>query len=265
MRTKDEIADWIFDTYEWLLTHLGGFDLFYGSPLVLPTGEFFPVPAGLEGHELAAEVFALVREHAGLGHWRCRLEVHDDPGISAVLPGVPLGATSEKGAAGTFLYSPQSDEAVITYSPRLVSNITGLVATFAHELAHYLLGAIPVDPPGGPVAEEYATDVAAVFLGFGVFAANAVFTFEQFTDGVMIGWRSSQTGYLNEVDVAYALAVFTELLDIDPKEVRGFLDGNPKSYYKRAVKDMLKRRGDDLDRLRKVASSPSRGQSVLRG
>lgn len=144
---------------------------------------------------------------------------------------------------------------MITYSPALASNITGMVATFAHELAHYLLGTIPVDPPGGPVAEEYATDVAAVFMGFGVFTANAVFSFEQFTDGTMIGWRSSQTGYLNEVDVAYTLAVFTELLDIDPKGVRRYLEGNPGSYYRGAVKNVLKRRGEDLERLRKVAGS----------
>jgi hypothetical protein len=251
MKTKDEVAVWIIDAYEWLLTYLGGFEAFYESPLVLPTDEFFPVSAELEGHELAAEVFALVRQHAGLDQWQCRLEVQDDPSVSAVLVGIPHGETSEKGAAGTFRHS-QSDEAVITYSSSLLSDITGLVATFAHELAHYLLGAIPVDPPGGPVAEEYATDVGAVFMGFGVFTANAVFNFEQFTDGAMIGWRSSQTGYLNEVDVAYALAVFTELLEIDPKEVLSFLDGNPRSYYKKAVKDLLKRRGPDLDRLRRV-------------
>ncbi len=71
---------------------------------------------------------------------------------------------------------------------------------------------------------------------------------------MMAGWSTRQTGYLHEVDLTYALAIFTELLDIDPKQVRPFLDVNPGSYYKRAVKHVIKRRQPRIDRLKAISS-----------
>ncbi|MDX6851136.1 hypothetical protein SCD92_17290, partial [Gilvimarinus sp. SDUM040013] len=54
---------------------------------------------------------------------------------------------------------------------------TQLVATFAHELSHYLTCTANEPPPGGWDNWEFATDIAATFLGFGVFMANSSFNF----------------------------------------------------------------------------------------
>src|SRR5205085_12416082 len=43
-----------------------------------------------------------------------------------------------------------------------------LIATFAHELAHYLLATAPTSPPCEDDEHEFLTDLTAAYLGFGV-------------------------------------------------------------------------------------------------
>ena len=47
-----------------------------------------------------------------------------------------------------------------------------LISTFAHEFAHYLIHSVDAPTPGGEELEEHATDLVAVFMGFGVFLAS---------------------------------------------------------------------------------------------
>jgi hypothetical protein len=140
---------------------------------------------------------------------------------------------------------------VITYRTDMLDDPMGLVATFAHELAHYRLSTVTELPPGGREAIEPATDLASVFMGFGLFLANSAFNFDQFQDISTQGWSYSKQGYLGEADLAYALAIFTLLTDTSPKKVRRHLDLNPRSDYKSALKD-LKRRRDEIEQLRRL-------------
>jgi len=54
---------------------------------------------------------------------------------------------------------------------------------------------------------EPLTDLLTVFLGFGVFTANAAFRIEQHQDGRSQGWSARRQGYLSEEEFGYALAV----------------------------------------------------------
>jgi hypothetical protein len=63
-----------------------------------------------------------------------------------------------------------------------------LIATFAHELA-YLFATTVEEPPCEADEIEFLTDLAAVYLGFGVFLANARFEFEVLQDGPLQGWQ----------------------------------------------------------------------------
>ena len=82
-----------------------------------------------------------------------------------------------------------------------------LVATFAHELAHYRTARFAEPPPGGWEVWEIATDLAAVYLGFGVFLANTRFQFGHFSDGHISGWRWRQQGYVSEPEVLHMQAI----------------------------------------------------------
>ena len=49
----EDLEDWQLETWAWLMRHLGGMAHLAGTPLVLPTKDFFP-PSGAEGHDKAA-------------------------------------------------------------------------------------------------------------------------------------------------------------------------------------------------------------------
>lgn len=254
-----DVADWIFAVYAWLLVHTGGFASFANRSLVLPTDEYFPVASTLKGHDLALALFERTISLAGLKDWPCRLVAQDeDVTLSDLMGAVPQLRSSCNGTAGTF--SIGRDRRVeISYSARILESPGQFVATIAHELAHYLMATISTAPPGGSNAEEPATDVCAVFLGFGVFAANAAFSFRQFQSGNRSGWESSHMGYLDERGLAYALAVFLELRGLDTELLRTHLDPNPRTYLKHAIRDLQRNRREDLDELRAIRQAIDTG------
>ena len=242
-------SDWIFACFEWLLCSCGGFAEFRDTPLVLPTHDYFPAK-GLNGHALASDVFERVREQARMTEWKCQLVPQAAPLPRRLTHDLHIARPGEA-PAGTFQWTGEA--ARITYSPDLLARPEHLIATFAHELAHYLVGSTSIEPPGGVEYLEGATDVAATFLGFGIFLANAAFHFEQLFDEKtgLIGWQAGSAGYLSEREHAFALAVFLALTDRDHKEAAPFLDANPRSHLKRATRD-LGSHSAKLDALRRL-------------
>ncbi|MEM6734188.1 MAG: hypothetical protein AAF658_21675 [Myxococcota bacterium] len=254
----EEVIDWTYEVYRWLLEHTGGWPHFRETPLVQPTPEYFPVPDTLVQDEpsLAQHLFEQTKEHAGLQHWSCELREHQDsPRTGDLMGHVPHNSAAHGGAAGTFRVTPDR-RVQITYAAGSTSDPMAFVATMAHELSHYLMATIPVDPPGREDAEEPATDLCAVFLGFGIFVSNSAVRFKQFSDGTMIGWSMSRQGYLSEQALAYALAVFLELLGIDLRHATRYLDPNPRSYLKRAHRHVRRHRSDRINALRAVMVEP---------
>jgi hypothetical protein len=112
-----------------------------------------------------------------------------------------------------------------------------LVATFAHELAHYRMADFPEPPPGGVEVKEPATDLAAVFMGFGLFMANSRFSFSHFADGQTSGWRWRHQGYITDVEVLHMHAIFSIMLGIGQRETLPHLKSALRGIYKRVHKD----------------------------
>ena len=222
-------------TYKWLLRYFGGDDFYKNTLLVLPTRDYFP--SKVEGeNEAAIETFNTVKKHMGMESWLCTLEKQDenaDPSVSPILavqnmPNNPLGTFGEN----------DNNEIVITYNPSLVKNPTQLIATYAHELAHYLTATAGEAPPGGWENWEFVTDIAATFLGFGVFMANSAFTFQQYTDVDSQGWRYSRSGYLSEAEHIFALAMFLKLKNLTIGSALPHLKPNLKALLKMATKQI---------------------------
>lgn len=229
--TDDEFF-FLIDTYKWLLKHYGGDDFFIKTPLVLPTKEFFP---NVETKKFTPEeVFKDVKRHAVMEEWTCKLVEQEKDPERLLSPGV-LVQMDEPSPLGTFSVS-EDNEVVITYNPEAGSD--QLVATFAHELAHYLTSGCEEEPPGGWENWEFATDVAAVFLGFGIFMANTAFHFSQYSDGEYQGWQMSRNGYLTEAELSYALAIFLKLKNIDPEIAEPYLDKSVRKHLRRSLKEL---------------------------
>jgi len=250
---SDHRIAWILDVYRWLLARLGGFDTFRRSLLFLPIPEHYPVAVD-DPDKIASAMFELTRKYAGMSEWPCELKPHDDaPSAGDLLGNVPHSSRSA-GAAGTFQVDAEARRITITYSPRSLRDPESFVATIAHELSHYLLASLRDPPPGGTAEAEHATDVTAVFLGFGVFLANSAVAFSQFQDATMQGWRMERCGYLTEQELAYALGVFLLLLEIPASRARQHLKTNPSSYLKHALRDLAKHRKAELDAMRNIAA-----------
>ena len=225
---------WQLECWAWLLRNLGGVGLLRATALVLPTRDFFR-PLTSTGHAFAAEVLDQVAAYFGFEPGDFRLvaqasSINPQVGAFAIVQNAPASPL------GTF--SHDDDHATITYDPRLVERPGALIATLAHELCHARLLPVATPPPGGWEMEEFATDLAAAFFGFGVFSANEASRFEAFSDqgGGTQGWRFSGGGYLSPAERAFALAMFLALTKRKPDQARPHLEGAAAAYFNKAVK-----------------------------
>ena len=238
---EDEL-EFLLATFKWLTASFGPVAQ---TPLVVPTVEFFPSLAG-KGWAPAPLLFEDVRRAADMADWPCQLEMGEaDPPFDA---GNDHLIRHEGGSApcGTFRIAEGSDGnfAVITYNPDMERDQAGLVATFAHELAHYLLATSRDPGPGGWDLHELHTDVTAVYLGFGVFLANSARTFETFQGMRGSGWSSRLQGYLGEGGLVTAIAIFQRLAGREPAAAALYLEDYLRTDLKRADRALAKRFSD---------------------
>jgi hypothetical protein len=226
--------EWQLECWRWLLNHLGGAGALSQRALVLPTREYIKWPR-LAGRDLANDIFGQVARYFGADPREFEI-VEQDESIDPVLAPLQVVANAPVDAAGTFALD--GNRMRITYNPALLKSPMKLVATFAHEISHPLLFAIPEDPPGGPEMEEFATDLAVIFFGFGVISVNTTSNFVGFRDDATgtQGWRFDGLGYLSLAERTFALAVFLALAEKDAAEVLPYLESGPAAYFKKASK-----------------------------
>jgi len=208
-----DTAEWHAENFAWLVETFGGNDAFSEATLVLPRPGFFPSD-GEVGHSRALRIFERVKHYCGMEEWPVGLVEDDNPAAEAALLS-PAALVHGRHAQGTF--SIADGDVQISYTPALLADPQRLIATFAHELGHYLLATAPTRPPCSDDENEFLTDLTAVYLGFGVFVANTVFEFEAISDGTRQGWRMGRSGYLPERDVMFATALFIAVKGLDPE------------------------------------------------
>jgi hypothetical protein len=222
-------------TFKWLLKHFGGDDFYNQADLILPIRDYFS--SRVESPQQAAfETFQAVKKYAGMDEWPCKLEVQEDDLETRVAPTLAI-QNAPQNPNGTFELK-ESNEIVITYNPSLVNRPIQLVATLAHELSHYLTATSPEEPPGGWDNWEFATDITATFLGFGVFMANSAFNFDQFSEVDSQGWGYNRSGYLSESEHVYALAIFLLLKKIPIERAIDHLKPSLRKVLKKCIKEL---------------------------
>ena len=230
-----DTAQWHVDNFAWLVDTFGGNAAFAESVLVLPKPGFFPSD-GQEGHARALQILERVKHYCGMDDWPVHLVPDHNPAAdrsSAISVATPVHG---KHALGTF--SVAGNAVQISYVPALLAHPERLIATFAHELAHYLLATAPTSPPCEDDEHEFLTDLTATYLGFGVFMANSVFEFEAIQDGPMQGWRYGRSGYLPEQDLVFATALFIAVKELDPHPAYQCLKPHLAKLLKRALRDL---------------------------
>jgi hypothetical protein len=223
-----DTAQWHADNFAWLVATFGGNGAFEKSVLVLPKPGFFPSD-GQEGHAKALHILERVKHYCG------KLAPDHNPAAdrSTISVAAPVHG---KHALGTF--SIAGNAVQISYVPTLLARPERLIATLAHELAHYLLATAPTAPPCEDDEHEFLTDLTAAYLGFGVFMANSVFEFEAIQDGPMQGWRYGRSGYLPEQDLVFATALYITVKELDPHPAYQCLKPHLAKLLKRALRDL---------------------------
>ncbi|WP_439623508.1 HEAT repeat domain-containing protein [Gemmata sp.] len=188
---------WIERRMRWLAGRLG-IDRMRDAPVVLPTDAFFPDNYGAD-EASARQCFDRV----------CRY-MRVDP-ATLTLTVLPDGAMP--GAAGWYQRGERSRTPVrraranVFVAASQLANPMALIATLAHEVGHeILLGGNHLSE--GTADHEQVTDLLTVFLGVGVFNANATLHESSWTDGNLSGWSVGRQGYLSAAAFGYAFGVF---------------------------------------------------------
>lgn len=231
--------EWQLAGFRWLLEEYEGLDKHRAGLLATPDGACFPDSA-LTGDARAAELLHQIMRVADIADWPVRLVMDDgEPELRAVSQMHAL--TPETGwALGTFQIVEDGAGgwlAEIVASRQQLGDEAALVATLAHEVAHYLLSSSERPVPGGEDCHELLTDLAAVFLGFGIFLGNSART-SRHTQGELGtqygGWfLSGSQGYLSERALMTALAISETLAGRDPMAAAPWL----KPHLARDLKD----------------------------
>lgn len=140
-------------------------------------------------------------------------------------------AAEEERTAGLYFDKNENGKYEISINEINLGNPEALIATLAHELCHIkLLGEKKMEEN-----DEYMTDLATVFFGFGVFTSNASFQFSQEYDR----WAYSTAGYLNHNEWAYSLALFAFLRYEENPAWSEFLNPTIKKEFHRCLQYML--------------------------
>ena len=231
----DDSAQWLFEVYAWALKNFDADVVFNETILVLPSNEYFP------GHTnsvdgMANLIFDKVRDYASMSHWPCKL-VPSQACSTTAQPRIVLeGPLRQPGGVVPSIVD-EAHRLTIPYDPNLINNPEGMIADLSHTLAHYLatLGSEP--PPGGDKNWPYATEVLAVFMGFGLMHCNTALT-HQVRSCASCGPRTNRGSYLSQYDLTYALALFCVLKEIPSKPTSKHLKSSLRGYFKRAMKDI---------------------------
>jgi Flp pilus assembly protein TadD len=189
---------WIERRLTWLCDQFGRERLQFGT-IALPTADFFP-----ETYEPTEEgVQTLLRrvcDYMGIDRGRVSLAFFSQR--KPVAFNTEL-VDSRGGAAG--IYDEQSGRITIWLEMANLDDPFNVVATLAHELGHaHLLGDRRLT--GHEPDHEPLTDLVTVFLGLGIFTANAVLRDRSWSGGGWTGFQIQRQGYLTAPLFGYALA-----------------------------------------------------------
>jgi len=228
---------WLFDVFGWSLRNFSPAVFYQQTRLVLPTNEFFPGKVdSIQG--MAELVFARVAEYAGMAHWPWQVVEQSHCYLEIVMP--PVGANQAFPGARQLM--PVDGQIMpVVYDMRHINNPEALIAGFAHRLGQYLGHTAKEPPPGGVESWPQATEVLAVYLGFGLMFANSAFVFPPGGCG-SCGGAVSRESALTQWDYTYALALFAVLKGISPRLVRSHLKKSLRGYFQRCIADVNSRR-----------------------
>lgn len=233
---SDEERIWIDDGFR-RLEHFVGRRRMLDAQVVLPNPECFPDP--YDGSDASAKLlFKRVCSYMHVDPRPIHLEIFADETdqLRMVLP-YWSGRGGSNGCAGFYTSDTPKDAAdepnqmLVALRSTQLRDPLSLVATIAHELGHVILLGGGLLNPQTP-DHEPLTDLLTVFLGLGIFNANASGQFKQYQQEGKHGWSTKRLGYLPQQAYGYALAKFANERGENKPAWEKYLCTNVRAYYK---------------------------------
>jgi len=227
----EEERQWVDEGFARLNKILGE-DRMRKCPVILPTDQFFPDPYDRTEGALDA-IFRRVCAYMQVDISQVELAVIPD--INDLIEILPEYHHNSDGPAGLHFGKQHDGKSEIAVRKSIVKDPLVAVATIAHELGHVIL----LD--GGNLAHddgdmEPMTDLVTVYLGLGVFNANAARRFVQYQEDRRFGWSMGQLGYLPEEVYGYALALFAHKRGENQPEWIEHLCTNVRTFFRQSAK-----------------------------
>jgi hypothetical protein len=227
---SDEERLWVDEGFR-RLSRMLGWSRMQNATVLLPTDEYFPDPwspneAGLKS--LFRRVCGFMRVNP------VEVELALIPDSNELLEMLPsYNQLSDEPAGLHFGSGNEEERPLIAVRQSLLRDPLAVVATLAHELGHVIL---LDDGHLGRDAQdmEPMTDLVTVYLGLGVFTANAARRFQQYQEDNRQGWSMERLGYLSEPVCAYALARFAKDRGEDSPQWAGYLSTNLKTWFRQS-------------------------------
>jgi hypothetical protein len=224
-----EEAEWANRSFQRLAEMLGPQRMLLAK-VVLPNDEYFPDRYDRSEQALRA-IFVRVAKMMAVQSDEIDVSVYDqDHDLTRSL--VPFYSGRASGAAGLYHHGP-SGRTQISIDQEKLKDPMSLVATLAHELGHVILlrpGLVGRDEPD----MEPLNDMLTIFLGLGIFTANAAFQYRQFTEDRSQGWSVHRQGYLSEGMFGYALARFAFERNEPKPAWAKYLASNIQGHFRRS-------------------------------
>ena len=234
----DDDAMWIFDTFSWAVKEFDSEEFFNRTQLIEANDKFFP--GAIDSHQaIATTVFDATLKYTGLSHWPIQL-VH--PAVFNRLPppllNFDFNVGIKRNSCGEVLPSLHSGSPlVITYNINQTLKPEDLSASFAHYIAQHLVVQSQLTPIGGKQYFVHATEIIAVFMGFGILMANSAYTFRGGC-GRCYNVDANRDACLSEDKIVFALALFCRVKAIPSTMVIKHLKKYLRVYFKQALKQI---------------------------
>ncbi|MFY8274034.1 hypothetical protein AAEU32_07910 [Pseudoalteromonas sp. SSDWG2] len=221
---------WLLDTFLWAYEHFDGDYFMKHSQLVLPTNEFFS-GRSTSVEQMASQVFAQVKQYAGLQQWPVELvapaRMTQQPFPVMQFAGRLRGEQAQLVAQNGVVY--------MSYNPQQINQPQDLIASFAQTFARVMVYQARQMPPGGEEFVNAATEVIASFFGFGVMLSNTVYQFRGGC-GKCYNPYANRSSELSELQHVFLLALFCHAKGITGAHKH--LKGHLRSYFKKATKEI---------------------------
>jgi len=230
---SNESALWIIDCYRWALENFDSEEFYQRTALIQPDNRFFPGDVS-SVEEKAENIFKHSLKYAGLEHWPIRLEHTnlqnqqrlESFGLEKIARNSQFQSKSQ--ALSESINTPHTIE--ISYNRQLTLKPEDLASHFSHMFAMHLLKEANQPPPGGIDYAVEASEVLAVFMGFGVLFSNSAYTFRGGC-GSCYNASANRQASLSESEILFALAVFCHLKKIDTKTATQGLKKHLRSSF----------------------------------